>query len=347
MDRIKINRLSKLARRMNPDYGQGRRGAIAVVALMLLTVFSSLTANTTRASEDLVFCVLVPHFKDEYWLSVAFGLEQEAEHHDIHLRMLEAGGYQSRAQQIAQLHTCADDGVNAVLLGAVTSDHPTILQAISDLSPRLPIFGLVNELHSDALRGAVGVDWYDMGLVLGHYLTEHYSAAASSHRAALLSGPTESGWAPPLEQGLRDGLAASGVSLERVLAADTGLRQQLQLVDSAMADSDDFDLLIGSAPAIEAAMGLMANRSTTQRPVLASTYISHTVTRGLLNGAVLAAPFDDPMLQGRMAIEQALEFLATGQTQPLIGPDIVLLDGETIRLADIDMSPSDYFPTIE
>ena len=40
-----------------------------------------------------LLCVLVPHFKDEYWLSVAYGIEQQSAERRLSVRVFEAGGY--------------------------------------------------------------------------------------------------------------------------------------------------------------------------------------------------------------------------------------------------------------
>lgn len=291
--------------------------------------------------------MLVPHFKDEYWLSVGYGLEQAAKRHDVALRFFEAGGYQSRETQIQQLGDCAASDVDAILLGAVSSDHPDLLSAVSAAGATVPVFGLVNELHAPDLAANIGVDWYDMGHALGGFLAARHPAGSAPKTAVLISGPPESGWVNPLETGLRDGLADSSLRIIATLGADTGMRQQLALVEEAFAQAPRMDYLIGSAPAIEAAIGLLENQERIERPGLVSTYISHTVKRGLLNGKVLAVPFDDPMMQGIMTIEAAVGD-APSNTNPVgTGPDIVLLTGANGGSDRVRLSPSDYFPRIE
>lgn len=292
-------------------------------------------------------CVLVPHFKDEYWLSVGYGLEQEARRHDIDPLFFEAGGYRARRAQIEQLDDCAARGVDAILIGAVTSDHPDLLAAIERLSDQVPIFGLVNELRSDRLSGRIGVDWAQMGSVLGEYLAAQYPATSAPQRAVLISGPEESGWTGPLEHGLRDGLTGSSIEIVAVFGGDTGLRQQLALVEDALGAFPDIDILIGSAPAVEAAIGLTG---ATGGPVdirLASTYISHTIKRSLMNGRVLAVPFDDPLQQGALAIRQVQEVLDHHRDAGLDGPEILLVSGDSDRIGDVVLSPAEYFPTIQ
>ncbi|WP_262386670.1 hypothetical protein [Roseobacter fucihabitans] len=64
-----------------------------------------------------------------------------------------------------------------------------------------------------------------------------------------------------------------------------------------------------------------------------------------MNGRVLAASFDNPMLQARMAIRQAAS-ASPISAQP-VGPEIVLLTKGDDNLRDIRMSPADYFPALQ
>ncbi len=332
--------MSNLVCRILSHYGAMVSASIAAIGLCV-------AAWSAVADERPSFCVLVPHFKDEYWLSVGYGLEQEATRRGVDLLLFEAGGYRALDRQIEQLYSCAERGVTAILIGAVSSDHPSLIEAIADVAGETPVFGLVNELHTEALSGRIGVDWRDMGGVLGQYLAELNPKGSPSKTAVLISGPSEAGWTGPLEAGLRNGLASGEVSVLGVFEADTGLRQQLSLLEQALERFPDVDFVIGSAPAIEAAMGWYSVRTDQDPPLLFSTYISHTIKRGLMNGSVIAAPFDDPALQGIMAIRMAVSGSAIAEDAVPIGPVIVLLTQATEGLERIRVSPANYFPIIQ
>lgn len=184
-----------------------------------------------------------------------------------------------------------------------------------------------------------------MGYLLGDHLRLLHPAGTSPKTAVFLTGPLEAGWTAPLEKGIRDGLAGSAFTLLEVFGADTSLRQQLALVERALDRHPDADYLIGSAPAVEAAIGLRANGPDTNAPELLATYVSHTVKRGLMNGSVSAASFDDPLLQGRTAIR-----LAAFATAMPAGPrelEVVMLTAATDNLEDVELSPADYFPALQ
>ncbi len=341
-ERIWINRVSNFVCRMARLYGAACAGTIATVCICLV-----LWSLPLFAGSGPLVCVLVPHFKDEYWLSVAYGLEQEAAEQNMDLLFFEAGGYGARARQIAQIASCAQRDVDAILIGAVTSDHPELIDAVAKVAHDIPVFGLVNELRTDALSARIGVDWHEMGLVVGRHLAGLHPQGSPPKTALLISGPAAAGWPAPLEAGLRAGLIGGAVTIVEALGADTGLRQQLTLVETALERHPSADYLIGSAPAIEAAMGLRAASNDRMSPQLVSTYISHTVLRGLKNGSVEAASFDDPALQGMMAIRQVLKTEKPSRPTRTVGPEIVLLTQIERNFDQIRISPADYFPEIQ
>ena len=308
---------------------------IGRVAMLALSVW--LGAALEGRAEPGLLCVLVPHFKDEYWISVAYGIQQQATARGLHVHFFEAGGYRAVSRQIEQLTACTALTPDAILIGAVSSDAPALLEAVRGAADKQPVIGLVNALASPALAARVGVDWADMGRSLGLHLAQRFPGSGAAQQAILLSGPTESGWVAPLENGLRQGLAGSSIKIVATYSADTGVTEQLRLLEHALAEQPRPTVIIGDAPAIESAMALLPHDAT--RPVLVATYISHSVARGLVGGQVAAAPFDDPIEQGKLAVD------VIGKAVParLSGPPIRIIAAgaapESIRL-----SPADYFP---
>lgn len=340
--RIWINRVSKPVRRILGHYGAACVATIAAIAFCL-----PILPRAANAEARPLFCVLVPHFKDEYWLSVGFGLEQEAARQAVDLLVYEAGGYRDRAAQIAQLDLCVARGADAILIGAVTSDHPDLIQAIASVAERVPVLAVVNALESNRLSARIGVDWQGMGRAIGDHLSALHPAGTPAKTALLVSGPPEAGWTGLVETGLRAALTTSSVTILEVFGADTGLRPQLSLVETALSRHPDADYLIGSAPAIEAAFGLIAAQTTPDPPALLSLYVNHSVLRGLMNGQVQTAAFDDPVRQGIMAIRQAVGATPLSDAARLVGPDIVLLTRADPDLDQIRISPAGYFPKLQ
>lgn len=292
-------------------------------------------------------CVIVPHFKDEYWLSVGFGLEQAAQAEGAALMIHESGGYHSVARQVALLDACVEAGSDAILLGAVSADDPRLVAAVQAASARVPVLALVNELNAPGLAGWIGVDWRGMGRAVARHLVRR-AEAEGPQTAVVITGPGESGWGPILDEGLAEGLSGSAVEIVATYRADTGLREQLREVEHALSAHPEVDVLVGSAPAIEGAMALLRRLPPdAAKPRLVATYISHSVLRGLRNGQVDMVPFDDPIAQGRLGVHLALEAIEGARFPGLSGPEILPVVSGTARIGEITLSPSGYFPELQ
>lgn len=316
---------------------------LAGLAILLLVAFAAPAATAAPR-----VCVIVPHFKDEYRLSVGFGLEEAARAAGAELMTFESGGYHSLDRQIELLSTCVRNGSDAILLGAVSADDPQLIDGVVGAEAQVPVLALVNELSAPGLAGWIGVDWRGMGAAVGRFLAARAPAGGPPLSAVLVTGPGESGWGPILDRGLAEGLAGSAVELVGTYRADTGLREQLREVERAFAEHPDADVLIGSAPAIEGAMALLRRLPEgAHRPMLVATYISHSVLRGLRGGQVVMVPFDDPIAQGRLGMLLALK-AAKGERFPgLSGPTILPVEGGTPAVQRIRLSPSGFFPALQ
>jgi len=60
-------------------------------------------------------CAIVPHVKDEYWLSVGYGMVEEARRLGVALRISETGGYRSADQQASRIDACREEGADAIV----------------------------------------------------------------------------------------------------------------------------------------------------------------------------------------------------------------------------------------
>lgn len=306
---------------------------------------SAQTDQTAKPATEI--CIIIPHFKDEYWLSVGYGMRLEADALNAKLLIYESGGYHSLDRQISLLENCTARKVDVILIGAVSADDPRLLSAVDSAATQVPVLALVNALNASDLSGWIGVDWTDMGFEVGQFLTQRHPEGSATKRVVLISGPGVSGWGPLVEGGLNAGLDKSAVEIVATYRADTGLREQLREVESALADYPEIDYLIGSAPAIEGAMALLRRRHPDHAPKLIALYISHSVLRGLKSGQIEAVPFDDPIEQGRLGIELAVKAAKGGTIPGLTGPEIRLIETGTAQLADIYLSPAGFVPDPE
>ena len=80
-----------------------------------------------------------------------------------------------------------------------------------------------------------------------------------------------------------------------------------------------------------------------------SSYVTPGVYSGLVRGRILVAVSGFPVLQGRMAVRQALRALEGLTLEPHIGPRVELVDAERLRQYPMDwmLPPAGFLPVYE
>lgn len=312
-------------------------------------LFSLLFANAVVAKESLRICALYPHLKDSYWLSVNYGMVDEARQQGIELRVLEAGGYPNHDKQKEQLELCTKWNADAIILGTVAPDM--FYSNLQQASASIPVFATVNQLdvnaaNSEILKGQVGVDWYWMGYYTGEYLKRKHPKGSGITNIALLPGPRSSGGTKPVIQGLLSALRGSDINIVETYWADNDKELQRNLVQKSI-EAHQIEYIVGSAVAIEAAISELRSAGKTGEIGLVSTYLSHGVYRGLLRKRVEFAPTDKMVLQGRLSIRQAIHYLNGTPYEKIEAPVIEALTPNKLnpRVVAESLSPSEYRPT--
>lgn len=288
-------------------------------------------------------CAVFPHIKDEYWLSVAYGMAEETRRLGVALTISETGGYRSADAQAHRLRDCTGD---AAILGSVSYDGPEMMAAIAAVSRRMPVIAAVNDVASRDIAVKVGVSWRDMGRTLGRHLAWKHPKGSVALTAVLATGPKEAGWVSILGAGLDASLAHSSITLMETGWADTGPQEQLELAESLLEHHASPDLFIGSAPAAEAVVSLKRMRGIAPAMKVVATYYTQAVRRGIMRGRIETAPFDDPALQGRLAIEYAVRAIEGKVDHRQIGPPVTLVTRETLPPYEA-LAPADFRPIFE
>ena len=125
---------------------------------------------------------------------------------------------------------------------------------------------------------------------------------------------------------------------------DTGKETQLKLVEDVMQANPDVRYLAGTAVTAEAAQGLIRERGLQGAVDLLAFYMTPDVYTGIERGFILVAPADSMVIQGRIAVDQAVRILEGQDYIKHVGPKIFVVDPENI--ADVpreNILPPDGF----
>ena len=301
-------------------------------------------APLAAVSQPWRICASYPHLKDSYWISVNYGMVEEARRLGVHLEVVEAGGYPNVERQIAQVRECSENA-DILLLGTVSFDGLT--ETVLEIAADIPVIAVVNDIADPGVTAKTGVWWVTMGRMVGDYLAERHPAGSDPVKVAWFPGPDGSGWVPFVEEGFRGGLEASSAEIVVTKYGDTGKEIQLILVEEALEERPDVDYIVGSAVTAEAAVSVLRARGLSDDIQVLADYFTHAVYRGIKRERILAAPTDFPVLQGRLGIDQAvrmlegaLEILHVGPAIQMVTPDNVDVIGTTESLAPASFTPT-------
>jgi protein TorT len=315
--------------------------------------FSSLARIQTQAKINNQFingpikvCAVYPHLKDSYWLSINFGMTEQAKQRSIKLKVLEAGGYQNTDEQLKQIEQCIDWQADSILVGSVNFEQLDL--KLAQVNKHTPVFALVNEISTEHITGRTGVSWYQMGYKLGAYLVNKHSSDnnSKSTRLAWFPGPKSGGGSLQSTKGLQDALAKSTIEIVTIQHGLNEKISQFSLLKDTLQKYKNLDYLAGNAVMAEMAINEVADITINQRPKILSHYLSHAVYRGIKRQKILMANSDQMVLQGKMAINQAVDYIQTGKSEVLLAPEIITIHQGNIdkTSAELSLSPSNFKP---
>jgi len=274
-------------------------------------------------------CVSFPHMKDAYWLGVDYGVVDEAKRLGVNLNLVEAGGYTELAKQISQIEDCVSGGADAVVVGAISYDG--LNNVIGEVAANgIPVIDVINGVSSEDISAKSLVSFKVMGYETGAFLAAKHPAGTDPVQVGWFPGPAGAGWVEAAHAGFMEAVKGSAVEVLEPRFGDTGKETQLKLVEDVLQANPEVRYLAGTAVTAEAAQGLIRERGLRGKVDLLAFYMTPGVYSGIERGFILAAPADSMVVQGRVAIDQAVRILEGRDYIKHVGPKIFVVDPENI-----------------
>ena len=286
-----------------------------------------------HATEPWRICVSIPHLKDEYWTAVNFGLIDEARRLGVRMQLYEAGGYGNLETQRKQLRACMESGADGIILSAISADGLNDLVAECRAQGK-PVVDLINGMTSPDLAARAAADYWDLGNRAALYLRTLHEDGEGDVRVAWFPGPTGAAWVAAGDDGFREGLSESSISIVASANGDTGRAAQAALIEAALDAHADLDYIVGTTVTAEAAVPVLRKRGLTDRVKVLSYYYSPGVHRGITRGQIVAAPSDSPVIQARIAGDQLVRALEDKLSLRHVSPKIVVIDRANLSSFD-------------
>lgn len=301
-----------------------------------------------RASKKWEICVSFPHMKDAYWLGVDYGVIEEAKRQGVKLNLFEAGGYTNLSKQISQIEDCVARGANAVVIGAISSDGlNNVVKTLA--TKKIPVVDLVNGISSPYVSAKSLVSFYTMGQSTGEYLAKMHPAGSPTVKIGWFPGPAGAGWVEAAHKGFMDAIKGSALVALDPKYGDTGKEAQSKLVEDVLQANPDLAYVVGTAVTAEAAVGILRSRNLDKKVQLLSFYMTPGVFQGIESGRILGAPADSMVIQGRVAVDQAIRLLEGKEVTRHVGPKIFMVDHSNYKTVHFDdiLPPASFKPVFE
>jgi periplasmic protein TorT len=296
-----------------------------------------------KAEKPWEICVSFPHMKDAYWLAVNYGVTEEAKRLGVKMQVLEAGGYTELNKQISQIEDCVAAGAQAVIIGAISYDGMNNL--VKDIRAKnIPVIDVINGISAPEISAKSLVSFGEMGAKTGEYLAKLHPAGSTPVKVAWFPGPAGAGWVESGNTGFVEAIKGSAIELVETKYGDTGKEVQAKLVEDTLEAHPDLSYVVGTAVTAEAAVPIMKSRGIADKVKVASYYFTPGVDEGIRNGTILGAPTDSTVIQGRIAVDQAIRILEGKPFDMHVGPGLYMVSKD--NLADFDgastLAPADF-----
>lgn len=299
-----------------------------------------------KAEKKWDICVSFPHMKDAYWTAVNYGSVAEAERLGVKMQLVEAGGYTNLNTQISQIEDCVARGAQAVVIGAISFDG--LNNVVKDVrSKNIPVIDVINGMSSKELTAKSLVSFGEMGYKAGEYIANMHPKGSGKVKVAWFPGPPGAGWVESGNKGFQKAIKDSDIEVVETKYGDTGKGVQLKLVEDTLEAHGDIDYIVGTAVTAEAAVSLLRSRGLSDKIKVMSYYFTPGVYQGIRRGQILAAPTDSTVIQGRIAIDQAVRALEGKDFLKHVGPELMVIDSKNVNTFNRDaaLAPNGFKPT--
>ncbi|GAA0395205.1 TMAO reductase system periplasmic protein TorT [Cocleimonas flava] len=286
-----------------------------------------------KAEKKWDICVSFPHMKDAYWSAVNYGVVDESKRLGVKMQLVEAGGYTNLSKQISQIEDCVAGGADAVVIGAISNEGLNNL--VKEVRGKgVPVIDIINGMSSPDLSAKSLVSFGEMGAQTGEYISKLHPAGGKPAKVAWFPGPPGAAWVEAGNSGFQKGIKGSAIEVVETKYGDTGKEVQLKLVEDTLEAHPDIDYIVGTAVTAEAAVGLLRSRGLLDKIKIVSYYFTPGVYQGIKRGQILAAPTDSTVIQGRIAIDQAVRILEKKPYKKHVGPKLYVIDKLNIETFD-------------
>jgi TMAO reductase system protein TorT len=275
----------------------------------------------------------VPSLAESFWISMVYGVKDEAKKHGVNVVITSAGGDANANQQISQIQNLMQRKVDALIVGATNGDavKPVVDQAAAQ---KIPVVGVSSTPNTDTLVSSVYTDNTGMGQIQADCLGK---AMGGKGDVGVLGGPAGQSWADMRVKGFTDTLKKSYPNIKVVAtsrladnrnAALTTVQdwvQRFPQLKGIYSATDD----IGSG-----AVDAMQSAHKLGQVKVTSSNFSPAAEQLLKNGSFSCVSAQKIVEQGRQSVLQALNAIQGKPVTKVVITPVLKLTKDNIASTD-------------
>jgi ABC-type sugar transport system substrate-binding protein len=293
------------------------------------------SAGSSGSSGGETIGLSVPSLAESFWISIAYGVQDQAKKMNVKVVTANAGGDDKANQQISQIQDLVQRNVKGLIVGATNAD--AVKSVVDQAGARgIPVVG-ASSVPAGKLVSQVFTDNPTMGQMQAECLG---SAMGGKGQVAVLGGPPAQTWADARLDGFKKTLAekypdikivATSRSADNRNAALTMVEGWLQRFTSLKGIySATDDIGSGAVDAIEA-----AKKSGTID--VSSSNFSPAAEQLLKKGSFACVSVQEIVEQGRQAVIQAVNAARGKPVKETVVTPVIKLTKE--NFSDVDFGP--------
>jgi protein TorT len=188
----------------------------------------------------------------------------------------------------------------------------------------------------------VFVEFDTMGFMTGDYLVKQ----GVTGNAVTFPGPQGSGWAESFNDGFKKALDGSKIKVLDQKFGDSGVAVQQKLVEDALQAYPDMNVIWGTAPTAEAAIGAVEEAGQKGKITIMSSYENQAMLDAMNKGDILGFATQWPVMEGKISIDLAVRALEKKPFMEYIYTKPEVVTKESAPKMDMSgvLAPADWQP---
>lgn len=288
--------------------------------------------------------VVLPTLQDPYWVSVNYGIVEEAKRLGVQIKLMTTTGYSYIDEQNSLIDSFLDEDVDALIVSPINSYVQSKKISSFAKSKKIPVVGLISAGNSSKIGVRIQGPRYASAYQVGEFLGK--KAKGKKLKIALLPGPAGSGWAEQLYKGFIASAKQYNFDVVTTKWGDTHWHVQSKLVNSVLKKHKDIDFIVGNAVASDVAPKILQKAGRAKSVKVASLYISSEVAKNIKAGKVFVSANDHTVMLANLSVSAAVDLIEGRKVPSILGtsPTEITINNIKEASSQTSISPSNYKP---